>query len=221
MRKITEIIIHTSATRPDWMTGRTATEKMNEIRRWHVEERGFSDVGYHWGIDRDGTRVTGRDRDKDGDIFEEIGAHTRGRNRNTLSIVLFGGYGSTATDAFEDNYTPEQNRELRVLINEIEGKLGDLLITGHNDYAAKACPGFKVDRWLYNEPPQRMSLMQSGTMRSNALIKAAGVVPPVVAAIQGVPWQTIAILGGVALIIFAASGFIDKERVRKWRAGDR
>lgn len=223
MRQITTLIIHCSATRPDWMAGTTAQAKMDEITRWHVQDRGWSDNGYHWGIDRDGTEAVGRDRDHDGDIFEEIGAHTKGHNTGSLSIVLFGGHGSSANDAFEDNFTPEQNRALRKKIDQIEAQLGsvDLIIKGHNDFANKACPGFKVDRWLYNEPPQRASLMQSTTIQSSALIKGMSIVPPVLGAVSGVPWQTLAVLGVVTLIVLIATGVIDKERIGKWNGGDR
>ena len=60
MRHLDEIIIHCSATPPGWMSGNTAAEKVNEIRRWHVKERKFADIGYHYIVDRDGTVVTQR-----------------------------------------------------------------------------------------------------------------------------------------------------------------
>ena len=42
MREITKIIVHCTAT-PE---GREVD--VEEIRKWHVEERGWSDVGYHF-----------------------------------------------------------------------------------------------------------------------------------------------------------------------------
>lgn len=54
MRKIDEIIVHCSAT-PE---GRDVS--MADIRRWHVEERGWSDVGYHFVVTLDGTVHIGR-----------------------------------------------------------------------------------------------------------------------------------------------------------------
>jgi thiosulfate reductase cytochrome b subunit len=37
---------------------------------------------------------------------------------------------------------------LRKLITEIADRIAIYLITGHNQYAAKACPGFHVPSWL-------------------------------------------------------------------------
>ena len=38
MRKINEIIIHCTATRPDWWTGTSAQVKTNEVRKLaHIE----------------------------------------------------------------------------------------------------------------------------------------------------------------------------------------
>lgn len=221
MRTINQIIVHCADTWPNWMAEKTARQKMDEIKRWHVEERGWSDNGYNYGIDRDGTVVIGRDKDKDGDTFDEIGAHTRGHNRDSIGIVLFGGRGSAATDDFSEHFTAAQDAALRDLIDRIENKLGDLAIAGHNDFAAKACPGFKVDRWFDNEPPARTSLMQSDTLKASALIKVAQVGTPLVGMIAGIPWQTVGILAAVSLVALLATGVIDVERIRKWRRGDR
>lgn len=141
MRPINEIIIHATATRPNWWAGRRTQRKVNEIRRWHVEERGWSDIGYHFLIDRDGTVAKGRP-------IERIGAHVRGHNTGTIGISLFGGFGSSADDEFEDNFTEAQNVALRKLISELSEKYGIEKISGHNEYAAKACPGFSVKDWL-------------------------------------------------------------------------
>ncbi|UOA25918.1 N-acetylmuramoyl-L-alanine amidase [Pseudosulfitobacter sp. DSM 107133] len=221
MRTITTIIIHCSATHPNWMAGKRTSEKVAEIRRWHVEDRGWADIGYNYVIDRDGTVAIGRDRDHDGDTFEEIGAHTKGHNSKSLGICLIGGHGSSATDAFESNFTEKQEAALRGLIARIEDQLGDLAIAGHNDFAAKACPGFKVDRWLKGAPPARSSLMQSDMLKASAAIKVAQVGTPLVGMIAGIPWQTILVLCIFSAIALAASGIIDIERIRKWRQGDR
>ena len=146
MRKLNEIIIHCTATRPGWWQGKPLKAKINEIRRWHTEERGWSDIGYHYLIDRDGKVGTGRDVSRDG-------AHVRGRNKNTIGVSLFGGHGGSEQDKFEDNFTPEQDRALRELLDDLQAKYGKMKISGHNQYAAKACPTFQVDRWLKKKPP--------------------------------------------------------------------
>lgn len=137
---VTEIILHCADTRPEWMAGRPLVEKVAEIRRWHVQERGWRDIGYHWVIDRDGTVAPGRPE-------TEIGAHVEGHNRGTIGICLLGGYGAKADDPFERNFTTAQASAVSRLIDEIKDRTAIRDVSGHNDYAAKACPGFSVRRW--------------------------------------------------------------------------
>ena len=77
MRKITEIIIHCSAT----------TEGMDftveDIDRWH-RQRGFSGVGYHFVIYLNGSIHAGRPKNK-------IGAHCKGHNTISIGICYIGG----------------------------------------------------------------------------------------------------------------------------------
>lgn len=141
MRKITEIIVHCTATRADWWASKRTSEKVREIKRWHVQDRGWADIGYHFLIDRDGTIAKGRDIARDG-------AHVQGKNKGTIGISLFGGHGSAETDKFLDHFTPEQDAALRKLIGDLHGQFGKVPVTGHNQYAAKACPGFNVPAWF-------------------------------------------------------------------------
>lgn len=138
---VREIIIHCTATRPEWWAGKTTAQKVAEIRRWHVQDRGWKDIGYHWLIDRDGKVAKGRP-------MTVVGAHVAGRNTGTIGISLFGGHGSAETDKFSDNFTPAQDAALRKLIAEIKTQTQIVRISGHNEYAAKACPGFTVKDWL-------------------------------------------------------------------------
>ena len=140
MRPLSEIIIHCTATQPNWLALRKTSYKVAEVRRWHVDDRGWSDIGYHFLIDRDGTVAKGRP-------IEKVGAHTQGRNTGTIGIALFGGHGSAATDRFRDHFTPAQDMALRVLIAALGAKYGALALSGHNQWAAKACPGFNVPKW--------------------------------------------------------------------------
>lgn len=135
------IIIHCSATPPTWMAGRSAADKVAEIRRWHMVDRGWSDIGYHWVIDRDGTLVRGRPE-------TVVGAHTQGHNAGAIGICLIGGAASSADDQFSDHYTPAQEITLRQQIQAISMRAQIYRVSGHNDYAPKACPGFRVAPWL-------------------------------------------------------------------------
>jgi hypothetical protein len=130
------IVLHCTATAPDWLKGRPLREKMDEITRWH-KARGFSTIGYHWVIDRDGMYLPGRPENV-------IGAHVIEANRGTIGISLVGGLDGSATDQFSDHFTAEQRRTLKGLINSIRTRTQIKRITGHNEYAAKACPCFTL-----------------------------------------------------------------------------
>lgn len=222
MLKKNEVIIHCSATRPDWMRGKTGQQKVDTIRKWHVEERGWADIGYAEIIDRNGKRYLGRDLDKDGDVFDEIGAHTQGRNKHTIGVCLLGGFGSSENDKFEDHFTPEQEKALLEFIEDVRQRFGDVEISGHNQYAAKACPGFQVKDWLAGrETKKRESLTESKTIQASQAAKIAATATPVVAMFSDMPWQNILVIAGLALVVLIATGIIDIERFKKWQKGDR
>jgi len=44
---VREIILHCSATRPEWMGNAPLSAKRAEIRRWHMQDRGWRKIGYH------------------------------------------------------------------------------------------------------------------------------------------------------------------------------
>lgn len=141
MRPISEIIIHCTATQPNWMEDHATREKVAEVRQWHMRDRGWKDIGYHFLIDRDGTLALGRP-------IDQVGAHTQNHNTGTIGISMFGGFGSAATDSFSDNFTPEQDKALRALIKDLSALYKIKKVSGHNEYAAKACPGFSVPKWF-------------------------------------------------------------------------
>ena len=141
MREINGIIVHCTATHPEWMSRATSQEKVDEIRRWHMA-KGWSDIGYHYLIDRDGTVVAGRPVNKQG-------AHVRGHNRGTIGVSLLGGHGAAATDRFEEHFTTQQFAALTALIWDLQEQYGrNIPVTGHNEYANKGCPGFQVSKYI-------------------------------------------------------------------------
>lgn len=77
-----------------------------------------------------------------------IDAGVEGHSRGVIHICMIGGAGSTATDPFERNFPAAQDRALRCLIDEIRAETAITRNTGHNDHAAKACPGFVVRNWI-------------------------------------------------------------------------
>lgn len=136
MRDINKIIIHCS------FTPKTMDIGVEEIRKWHLE-RGWSDIGYHYVIRRDGTVETGRP-------VEKPGAHCKGHNQDSIGICLAGGKGTDGKPFF--NFSQEQLRTLEDLLEglwaEYPFKKGEW-IYGHNDFSTKPCPCFDVKEWFY------------------------------------------------------------------------
>lgn len=213
MRKITEIFIHCSATPASWMEGKGTAAKVAEVRRWHTEERGWSDIGYHFLIDRSGRVMQGRPE-------EEIGAHVKGHNRNSLGVCLIGGKGSRPDDLFLSNYTLAQQDALKALIADLKGRYPKAKVRGHNEVANKACPGFNVKAWYAKEQPSRTNPVQSKTVQATVVQSASAVGGALGAinALNGVA-QIVALVG--CFVVLLAAGWIFKERLRKWAEGDR
>lgn len=136
MREINRIVIHCSATPASMDIG------VNTIRGWHVNERGWSDVGYHFVIRRDGVVQTGRP-------LERVGSHAYGFNKGSIGICYVGGVDDNLKP--EDNRTWEQKVSMRILIENLEERFPSITeVCGHCDLprVTKACPSFDVKAWL-------------------------------------------------------------------------
>ena len=129
MRKITLIIIHTSAVKPN------QTSSAAQIDLWH-KERGWKGIGYHAVIRRDGTIEQGRP-------VNEMGAHCYLHNRYSIGICYEGGLDAECRPA--DTRTPEQKKALRELLEKLHKEYPRALIVGHRDLApGRDCPCFDV-----------------------------------------------------------------------------
>ena len=132
MRTIREIILHCSATRE----GQDFT--VQDIDRWH-RQRGFLRIGYHYVVYRNGTIHIGR-------TLEEVGAHCQGHNQSSIGICYIGGL--SADGQPKDTRTPEQKAALRALVAQLRERFPGAQVYGHNRFAAKACPCFRVPEEL-------------------------------------------------------------------------
>lgn len=201
------IWVHCAATRPEWMADRPLSDKVAEIRRWHVEQNKWRDIGYHWIIDRDGSIAQGRPE-------TTAGAHVAGHNTGSIGVCLIGGFGSNENDAFEKHFTPEQDRALRALIEEISSRTPIRNIRGHNEVAAKACPGFQVSRWLAHKAA-RPALKESTTVQASAvqIVSGGGAAVAAVGALDGTAQIVALVFAGIVVL---AGLWIMRERIRKW-----
>lgn len=128
MKKIKRLIVHCSATRENQhITADT-------IKDWHVNGRGWSDIGYHYIVYLDGTIVKGRQ-----DHVQ--GAHCLKSNKFSLGICYIGGV-ETDGKTPKDTRTQEQKESLESLLNTLKAMHPEAIIHGHRDFANKACPSF-------------------------------------------------------------------------------
>lgn len=147
MRRRTDyIVIHCSATPPSSDIG------ADEIDTWH-KARGWSGIGYHAVIRRNGEIEFGRHPD-------DVGAHVRGQNARSIGICMVGGVDGGGMP--ESNFTPEQYESLDRSIKFYSLAYPLAKVVGHRDLSPdvngdgvisehewmKACPSFDVAAFL-------------------------------------------------------------------------
>lgn len=131
-RYIDEIIVHCTAT-PE---GEDFT--VDQIRKMHLAS-GYSDIGYHFIIYRDGSVHAGRSE-------AVSGAHTEGHNTRSIGVSYVGGCPDRSDKKWmnkgKDTRTAAQKTELVKLLKELKAKYPNAKIYGHRNFAKKACPSF-------------------------------------------------------------------------------
>ena len=145
MRTCNLIVIHCLATEAgkDYSLG--------VVDRWH-RMRGFRKIGYHFLVHIDGSIDIGR-------LLQEIGAHAKGYNRNSIGICYVGGLRNGRA---WDTRTVAQIHALRALVAALQSMFPDAKVVGHRDLSVdlngdgvisrnewmKACPSFDVKTQL-------------------------------------------------------------------------
>lgn len=137
MRNINLIIIHCAATTPVMDIG------ADVIRKWHVDDNGWSDIGYHHVIRRNGLIEPGREH-------KTPGAHAKGYNEKSIGICMVGGIDMESKP--HCNFTRHQWAALPNLINDLLQKFPGAQVIGHHDVNPhKSCPGFNVAAYWYGK----------------------------------------------------------------------
>ena len=118
-----------------------------DIHKWHIEERGWSRVGYSMFIRRSGKLDILIPFDRD-DVIDswEISNGAKGWNGRTKHICWAGGTGRSQTIA-EDNRTVGQQNMLEAVVKMLIMLYPDIKVIGHNQVAQKFCPSFSVPEW--------------------------------------------------------------------------
>lgn len=133
MREINRIVCHHTASKP--------TTTPDEIRRWHVDGNGWSDIGYHWVVYLDDagdwTIAPGRPE-------KRSGSHAKGKNSDSIGIVVAGDY--TAGPLPE---RAEIALCAMVAAKCIEYGVSVEDVVGHREIMREGyteCPGYDMDR---------------------------------------------------------------------------
>ena len=125
------IIIHCAATK---VTSNVTVEQIISMHK----QRGFSTIGYHYYITKDGIIHKGRQEN-------QVGAHCLGYNAKSIGICYEGGLDAASFPA--DTRTLEQKASLLALLRELKRIFPRALIVGHHDLnPTKACPCFDAER---------------------------------------------------------------------------
>ena len=132
-RKIDLLVVHCSATRVD------RDFPVEALRRCHLQ-RGFTDIGYHFYITRDGVVHSCRP-------LHQMGAHAAGWNDHSIGICYEGGLDAEGRPA--DTRTVAQKCALLDLLRQLKSDYPRARILGHyqlSPYVRKACPCFDAKR---------------------------------------------------------------------------
>ena len=138
---------------------------VRSIWDFHVNTRGWADIGYNFLLDRNGNIYEGREDDT-------RGAHFSGHNSQTSGMSLMGTFTSvtpTATmrNALEDLLTWKScNKSIDPLATAFHPSSGLNLhtISGHRDGGSTECPGNKVYDLLPSIRTNVSSLLSSCTL---------------------------------------------------------
>ena len=110
---------------------------VDDLRRWHVTENVWSDIGYHWYIKFDGTVHECRSE-------KYQGAHCKTVNDKSIAIAIEGGYDGV------NNFTVMQLEALMHLIEDKKFSYDNAAVVGHSHFDDKKCHSFSVVNWYEN-----------------------------------------------------------------------
>lgn len=136
-RKATNfLVVHCSATKPSQDIG------VEQIREWHIKERKWKDIGYHYVIRRNSGVECGRPT-------WAVGSHVEGRNWESVGICLVGGVDEAGVA--DNNFTPAQLDALANVLRLLKrDSYKKAQVVGHRDIQIttdKDCPCFDAKAW--------------------------------------------------------------------------
>ncbi|MFC3997355.1 N-acetylmuramoyl-L-alanine amidase [Nocardiopsis sediminis] len=125
----TEFMVHHSET--------PTTETVKQIQDVHMDERGWSDIGYNFLIDSNGRIYEGRG-------WTTQGAHCPNHNRSAIGACVIGTYFTVLPSA-------KALASLQALYAEANHQTGRTLTRmGHRDGRDTDCPGDALYAWVHS-----------------------------------------------------------------------
>ena len=103
---------------------------VEDIHRWH-KDKGWSGIGYHFFIRKDGSVYRGRPMDA-------IGSHCLNQNSNSIGICLEGCLS-------QEKPSTAQINSIKELIGYLKSIYGNIPVKGHKEFMATDCPGSLMD----------------------------------------------------------------------------
>ena len=135
IREVHKVFIHCSA------SDNPAHNDISVIKDWHVDGNGWSDVGYHYFITKEGYIQKGRP-------LERVPAAQKGHNTYSIAICLHG----------LENFTDNQFDSLVALCERIAlAHCCNVTFHGHCEVSNKACPVFDYKQVLNLDDEGRMN----------------------------------------------------------------
>lgn len=139
------LVVHCAATKPSQDIGAREIDAMHKGFGW-------SGIGYHAVIRRNGSMELGRP-------WDDVGAHVRGHNHESVGVCLVGGLDALGRPA--PAFEPVQLKTLRLLIDGLRVRYQGARVLGHRDLSPdldgdgvvephefiKACPSMDARHW--------------------------------------------------------------------------
>jgi hypothetical protein len=116
----------------------SASQSVREIQNFHMDTRGWSDIGYNFLINS----ITGKVYEGRG--WTTVGAHCAGYNTENIGVCIIG-----KDKAGVQDVSDAARRNFKLLYEEAERrKGGNLVLRGHRDRGSTTCPGDEIYSWL-------------------------------------------------------------------------
>ncbi|MBI1946926.1 MAG: carboxypeptidase regulatory-like domain-containing protein [Deltaproteobacteria bacterium] len=151
---------------------------MRGIQAYHMDGRGYCDIGYHWAVTADGTAWEAREA-------QFLGAHTGNHNTNNAGIVFVGCFHPTSDCNGLGATTPPAamlaggSAAIGAIAAHYGIAIGDTTVIGHRDNPdqSTSCPGDHLHELL----PDLRDIASGGSVTPPP--------PPATGMVQGVVWD--------------------------------